>query len=87
MNTPPSKRTVLALGYQAADGTISVTEVLTANFPPLTQDELGHLSRKLDEWCRIHRRPGLSEHDTPQDTLDNVPQSPAQSRPVHAELA
>ena len=50
------RRPVVALGYQAADGTIVVTDVLCMNFPDMTNDEMAKLSWQLDQWSRNFRR-------------------------------
>lgn len=46
---------VVALGYKAPDGTITVTDVLCTNFPEMTNEEKASLSWKLDEWSRAHQ--------------------------------
>lgn len=50
------RRPVVALGYQAPDGTIVVTDVLCMNFPDMTNEEMAALSWKLDQWSREARR-------------------------------
>jgi len=44
------RRPVVALGYQASDGTIVVTDVLCMNFPDMTNEEMADLSWKLSQW-------------------------------------
>lgn len=46
------RRPVVALGYQAPDGTIVVTDVLCMNFPDMTNEKMAALSWKLDQWSR-----------------------------------
>lgn len=46
------RRPVIALGYQAPDGTIVVTDVLCMNFPDMTNEEMATLSWKLDQWSK-----------------------------------
>lgn len=48
-------RPIVVLGYQNPDGTITVTDVLCANFPPMTQKEMAALSWKLDQWSKHQR--------------------------------
>lgn len=48
-------RPVVALGYQAEDGTITVTDVLCMNFPDMTNEQMADLSRKLDDWSNFMR--------------------------------
>lgn len=50
------RRPVVALGYQAKDGTIVVTDVLCMNFPDMTNEEMAKLSWQLDQWSRNFRR-------------------------------
>lgn len=49
---------VVALGYKGADGVIVVTDVLTANLPPMTKEQIAELSWKLDVFFKTAvRRP------------------------------
>jgi hypothetical protein len=50
------RRPVVALGYQSADGTIVVTDVLCNNFPDITNEEMGALSWKLCQWSDMSKR-------------------------------
>ena len=50
------RRPVVALGYQAPDGTIVVTDELSMNFPDMTNEQMAALSWKLDQWSREARR-------------------------------
>lgn len=71
-NAPDHRRPVMALGYQAPDGTIVVTDVLCMNFPDMTNEEMAALSWKLSQWSTQVR-----QRRTPNDKLtDAGPETP-----------